>query len=970
MIGQTISHYKIVEKLGEGGMGVVYKAQDLKLDRFVAIKVLAPHLSRDKEATARFIHEAKAASALDHSNIGTIHDIDETSEGQTFIVMAYYEGETLHDRMKRGDVTIEETLGYVSQVAAGLAKAHEKGIVHRDIKPSNIIITRDGQAKIMDFGLAKLAGGTKLTRTGSSLGTVAYMSPEQAQGREVDERSDIFSLGTVLYELIAGRLPFKGEHEAAVLYEIVHEEPEPLSSCRSDIPEELGRIAAKALQKDVSARYQKALDMKSDIDELARIHAGTASGAPMSPRVRRAGSRPKLWISLAVIALAIVAGAIALMRLRPAKESSTAKDLSMAIIDFRDLVHPDDPASAAGLTNLVQVGLMESSPIRPISPERLRDIRRRLFGSGRGSIEDDRVLEVARKAGATLFLYAEIAGTAAEQYVTWRLVETKNGSSLAMRTVEAKTLMELANGIVQGALPLLAKEAGSERQQSLSSIAAFASSSEEAYKHYTNGMLALEHPGNESNAIAELNKAVQLDSAFALAYYQLAKTHFDLGSGHSAKFLPKTYTENAWAHRDHMGLKDRMTLEAFREQISHDAPGSLETYKEIHSRWPDDLTALKTLTQYSFFYWYFEDVLTFGKEGLELYPDEGIFADFYAASLSNLGRRQEALEASLDAARKHPKDIARLDELCMRYLEIGMPDSAEAISRRVLQAEPNNVEFLTITAYCDYARGDVNQSIELLEQLMKRSDVSDDWRIGKYWVGFGPGLIMLPVEIGRVAKAFQLLEAANECAADTNYYRVRGLLLLAERRTEDAIRLTRRTLKQDLERDSGVYSGFWERYCLIEALSAADSVKEARSVLAALNKSYDNYTRPVKFFVLLSSSIISLAEGDGEGALEPMRELEKFATLAQNTNAIQYRETLARACWKSGRLKEAADAYKDLLNVFGGHAISRYELGQVYEQMKRPADARREYSKFLEMCSQADKGWPPVEDARKRLAAL
>jgi serine/threonine-protein kinase len=210
MIGETISHYKILEKLGEGGMGVVYKALDLTLDRSVAIKFLPPHLSGDEEARKRFIHEAKAASALNHPNIGVVYEIGRTDDDQTFMVMACYEGESLRERIDRGGMSGEETLDIVAQIASGLAKAHGRGIVHRDIKPSNVLLTEDGHAVIIDFGLAKLAGRTKLTVAGSTLGTAAYMSPEQARGEEVDHRSDIFSLGVMLYEMLTGRGAARG----------------------------------------------------------------------------------------------------------------------------------------------------------------------------------------------------------------------------------------------------------------------------------------------------------------------------------------------------------------------------------------------------------------------------------------------------------------------------------------------------------------------------------------------------------------------------------------------------------------------------------------------------------------------------------------------------------------------------------------------------------------------------------------
>jgi serine/threonine-protein kinase len=272
MIGQTISHYKILERLGGGGMGVVYKAEDTKLKRIVALKFLPPELTRDKEAKERFIHEAQAASALDHPNICNIHEVGETDDGQMFIAMACYEGETLKSRIAKGQLRIEEAVEIAIQVAQGLQKAHEKGIVHRDIKPGNIIITNDGVAKILDFGLAKLAGQAKLTKTGSTVGTAAYMSPEQARGLDVDHRTDIWSLGVALYEMLTGHLPFRGDHEAALLYSIVHEEPRPISSFRVDLPPDIELSITKMLQKEPGGRFQHMRELPSQLGTIKKKH--------------------------------------------------------------------------------------------------------------------------------------------------------------------------------------------------------------------------------------------------------------------------------------------------------------------------------------------------------------------------------------------------------------------------------------------------------------------------------------------------------------------------------------------------------------------------------------------------------------------------------------------------------------------------------------------------------------------------
>jgi len=268
MLGKTISHYKIIEKLGEGGMGVVYKAEDTKLKRTVALKFLPPELTRDPEAKERFIQEAQAASALDHPNICNIHAIDETTEGQLFICMACYGGETLKKRIARGPLGMDEAARIAAQIGEGLAKAHAAGIVHRDMKPANIMITGEGVVKLLDFGLAKLSGRTQHTKTGTTLGTVAYMSPEQARGAAVDYRTDIWSFGVVLYEMLAGVPPFRGEYDQAVIYSILNDAPRSVTSIRPDVPGSIGGIIEKCLEKDSEDRYGSVEEFTKDIQQI------------------------------------------------------------------------------------------------------------------------------------------------------------------------------------------------------------------------------------------------------------------------------------------------------------------------------------------------------------------------------------------------------------------------------------------------------------------------------------------------------------------------------------------------------------------------------------------------------------------------------------------------------------------------------------------------------------------------------
>ena len=284
MIGKTISHYRILDKLGEGGMGVVYKAEDLRLRRTVALKFISPQAMGGGAERARFVHEAQAAAVLAHPNICVVFEIDE-ADRQSFIAMECVEGESLKDKIDAGPLKLAEALDIACQMAAGLRAAHEKGIVHRDIKPANIMLTGDGLVKILDFGLARSAEQTRITRTGTTMGTVTYMSPEQARGEMVDQRTDIWSLGVVLYEMLSGCLPFRGDHEQATLYLILNEEPGALGDRRAELPGEFERITGKALAKNPQQRYQQMREFQEDLKCLgARLSQEIGAEAPLDTR--------------------------------------------------------------------------------------------------------------------------------------------------------------------------------------------------------------------------------------------------------------------------------------------------------------------------------------------------------------------------------------------------------------------------------------------------------------------------------------------------------------------------------------------------------------------------------------------------------------------------------------------------------------------------------------------------------------
>ena len=268
MVGQTISHYKILDILGSGGMGIVYKAEDIKLHRTVALKFLPIELTSDETAKNRFIREAQSASSLQHNNICTIHEIDETEDGQFFIAMDYYEGETLKNKIKRESISLDEIIKITTQIAEGLNKAHENGIIHRDIKSANIFITKDGTVKILDFGLAKRVDRSQFTTMGVKLGTTDYMSPEQIKGEDIDHRTDIWSLGVLLYEMLTGEPPFHADYDQTIVYLILNQNPEDVEKYRKDVPERMLNILKKTIARNKNDRYQ---DLAAMLEDLRKV---------------------------------------------------------------------------------------------------------------------------------------------------------------------------------------------------------------------------------------------------------------------------------------------------------------------------------------------------------------------------------------------------------------------------------------------------------------------------------------------------------------------------------------------------------------------------------------------------------------------------------------------------------------------------------------------------------------------------
>jgi serine/threonine protein kinase/Tfp pilus assembly protein PilF len=501
MIGKTVSHYRILEKLGEGGMGVVYKAEDTKLKRTVALKFLPSELTRDAEAKERFINEAQAASALDHPNICNVHEISETEDEQIFIAMACYEGETLKKKIERGAMDLDQAIPIAIQVAEGLAKAHARGIVHRDIKPANVIVTNDGVAKILDFGLAKLAGQVRLTKTSSTVGTIAYMSPEQIEGREVGSRTDIWSLGVVVYEMVTGRLPFWGEYEPAIIYSILNDKPKLMSSLRDGVPRELERVVERILAKNQDDRYRSVAELLADLRALSE---------EKSERLR-AGRFGR----------------------QEATETGQGKK-SIGVLPFRSLSDSrDDEYFSDGTTEDIITHLSKIRELRVISRTSVMRYKH----------SEKSIPEIGRELGVATILEGSVRRAGGRVRIVAQLLDAQTDEHMWAETYDRdmKDIFAIQSDVAEKIAAALKAELSPVEKER---IERKPTESMEAYNYYLKGRFYWNKRRGEDlrTAVDYFNQAIETDPAYALAYAGLASTYVLLPeyAGLPAKeFMPK-----------------------------------------------------------------------------------------------------------------------------------------------------------------------------------------------------------------------------------------------------------------------------------------------------------------------------------------------------------------------------------------------------------------------------------------------
>ena len=949
MTGRTCGHYLIVGMLGAGGMGVVYEARDTKLDRTVALKFLPPGSTSNPDTRSRFLQEAQAASALDHPNVCTIHEVNETADGQLYIAMTRYSGQTLKDRLTEGSLPVAEALEIARQMTSGLAAAHRHGIVHRDIKPANIFLTDDGLVKILDFGLARLPDHTALTKAGATLGTVAYMSPEQARGERPGPASDTWSVGVVLYEALTGKVPFAGRFHQAVIYAILNQDPEPLVQLRPDSPTPLNAIVASCLAKDAADRPSNAGALLAD---LRKVGADKPSGT-RPWRIRRSLT-VALLLAFGTAVVAIVGGVF--------DTTPTVQTPRLAIGQFQQHEGGEDQVSMTGIIALLNISLCESRDYTVISAEYLQDLRRRRLSAGTNPLNPGEDLELAREAKATHILTGELVAAGGGIVVTWRVIDTNDGRIVRAGSSEGVQMTPLATEIAKAVSGALLDISGVEVNPAGDIRYVEVTADSDAFRYYATALVA-EESGRINETRRHLLRAVELDSTFAMAFFALSRIYNPETEKNQAQDAART----AWRYRDRLGRKDRLLLQAHRMHLDFKVSGAISAYDEILINWPDNMEARVRRAETKTYFRCTKAADTDAKAGLVYFPSNQALLAIAIKSAMALGNWDEAGSIAEDKEAilgKHVQGSVLLGTLNLR---LGRFDDALRYFDFVFTADADQVAYARRRGLCAFGRGDLDGAIGILGGVLADSRCTSADSVNLQGFARLAGLPQLVADAGRPRESLQYFNRVEgELGTYEEVLLYAGLADLATSRMAVGIASLDYSVNEEIHELLGICFG-------IHCLAAVGRSTEAESLLhEAEQRISANPDLPCGWIqrLLELKARVAIAKSNPSEALEHLGAL-----YAEGLGRLEYRELevlelSAEVQAEAGRVEEAITILEDLTRVYRGRTLAHYKLGLLYEQLGRTRDACTAYETALELWHNSEPDYPYPGIARARLEKL